>query len=237
VQGVARCAGPLLAAEVEALSAALLDPARPVIAIVGGAKVSTKLTILDNLAKRVDKLIVAGGIANNFIAAAGHPVGKSLYEPDLVGEAKRLLESTRKAGAAIPVPVDVVCATEISDQARPHIKKVEDVGPEDMILDIGPETAKAYAALLKEAGAVIWNGPVGVCEYESFAGGTKVVANAIAESKAFSLVGGGDTIAAVERFGLADRMSYISTGGGSFLEFLEGKTLPALAMLEERAKG
>jgi len=231
------CAGPLLAAEIEALSKALLNPAKPLVAIVGGAKVSTKLTILDNLTRKVDKLIVGGGIANNFLAAAGFPIGKSLCEPELVEEAKRLIDAAKAAGGEIPIPSDVVCAAELSESARPTIKKAAEVGAEDMILDIGPETAKRYASILADAGTVIWNGPVGVFEYEQFAGGTKVVANAIAMSKAFSLAGGGDTIAALAKFGLSDQISYISTGGGSFLEFLEGKVLPAVAILEERAAG
>lgn len=229
------CAGPLLAAEINALTKALGNPAKPLVAIVGGAKVSTKISILDNLTKKVDTLIVGGGIANNFLAAAGFPIGKSLCEPELVAEAKRLIDAAKAAGGEIPIPTDVVCGAELSETATPTIKKVADVGPEDMILDIGPETAKRYAEILKTAGTVIWNGPVGVFEYEQFAGGTKVVGATIAASNAFSLAGGGDTITAIEKFGFADRISYISTGGGSFLEFLEGKILPAVAILEERA--
>lgn len=231
------CAGPLLAAEVEALGKALLNPAKPLVAIVGGAKVSTKLTILDNLIKKVDTLIVGGGIANNFLAAAGFPIGKSLCEPELVAEAKRLLDGAKAVGRDIPIPSDVVCAAELSVEARPFIKNVADVSPEDMILDIGPQTAKRYAEILKAAGTVIWNGPVGVFEFDQFAGGTKVLGHAIADSKAFSLAGGGDTISAIEKFGFADQISYISTGGGSFLEFLEGKVLPAVEILEQRAAG
>jgi phosphoglycerate kinase len=231
------CAGPLLAAEVEALGKALLNPAKPLVAIVGGAKVSTKLTILDNLIKKVDTLIVGGGIANNFLAAAGFPIGKSLCEPELVSEAKRLIDGAKAVGRGIPIPSDVVCAAELSETARPFIKNAADVGAEDMILDIGPQTAKRYAEILKAAGTVIWNGPVGVFEFDQFAGGTKVLGHAIADSKAFSLAGGGDTISAIERFGFADQISYISTGGGSFLEFLEGKILPAVEILEQRAAG
>lgn len=229
------CAGPLLAAELEALGKAMLEPKRPLLAIVGGSKVSTKLTLLENLLSKVDSLIVGGGIANNIIAAAGHPVGKSLYEPDMLEDTKRLMQQARKAGAPIPVPLDVIVADELSETAMPRLKKVEEVGEGDIILDIGPETAKIYAERIRGAGTVIWNGPVGVFEYEQFAGGTKVLANTIAASEAFSLVGGGDTITALEKYGLADKMSYISTGGGSFLEFMEGKTLPAVKMLEERA--
>ncbi len=230
------CAGPLLAAELEALGKAMLEPKRPLLAIVGGSKVSTKLTLLENLLKKVDHLIVGGGIANNVIAAAGHPVGKSLYEPEMVEDTKQLMQQARKAGSAIQVPLDVIVADELSETAMPRLKKVEEVGEGDMILDIGPETAKIYAQKIKNSGTVVWNGPVGVFEYEQFAGGTKVLANTIALSEAYSLVGGGDTITALEKFDLADKMSYISTGGGSFLEFLEGKTLPAVQMLEERAK-
>ncbi len=230
------CAGPLLAAELEALGKAMLEPKRPLLAIVGGSKVSTKLTLLENLLTKVDTLIVGGGIANNIIAAAGHPVGKSLYEPDMIEDTKRLMQQARKAGAPIPVPLDVIVADELTETAMPRLKKVEEVGEGDMILDIGPETAKIYAERIRGAGTVIWNGPVGVFEFEQFAGGTKVLANTIAASEAFSLVGGGDTITALEKYDLADKMSYISTGGGSFLEFMEGKTLPAVKMLEERAR-
>ncbi len=225
------CAGPLLVAELEALGKVMIHPARPLAAIVGGAKVSSKLTILEALAGKVDHLIVGGGIANNFLAAAGKPVGKSLYEPALLEEAKMLMT----VGAEIPIPVDVIVAKEISATARPTIKKAEDVAEDDMILDIGPETAKRYAQIIKAAGSVLWNGPIGVFEYDQFAGGTKVVAHAIAESKAFSVVGGGDVVAAVEKFGYAPDMSYISTGGGAFLEVLEGKTLPAFEILQRRA--
>ncbi len=230
------CAGPLLAAELEALGKALHDPQRPMVAIVGGSKVSTKLTVLDSLTRVVDQLIPGGGIANTFIAALGHNVGKSLYEPDLIPEAKRLMEAARAKGGEIPVPTDVVVGKEFSEHATAEIKKVEDVADDDMIFDIGPETAQRFAEMMKSAGTIVWNGPLGVFEFDQFANGTKVVGEAIAESSAFSIAGGGDTLAAVDKFGLADRISYISTGGGAFLEFLEGKKLPAVAMLEERAK-
>ncbi len=238
--GVARfapvaCAGPLLAAELEALGKALENPARPMVAIVGGSKVSTKLTVLDALSRKVDQLIVGGGIANTFIAAAGHPVGKSLYEPDLVPEARRLMEQARAQGGEIPVPSDVVVAKEFSESAEAVTKAVDQVAEDEMILDIGPETAERYAEILKGAGTIVWNGPVGVFEFDQFAGGTRRLAEAIAESPAFSIAGGGDTLAAIAKFGVADRISYISTGGGAFLEFLEGKKLPAVAVLEERA--
>ena len=238
--GVARfapvaCAGPLLAAELEALGKALENPARPMVAIVGGSKVSTKLTVLDALSRKVDQLIVGGGIANTFIAAAGHPVGKSLYEPDLVPEARRLMEQARAKGGEIPVPSDVIVAKEFSESAAAVTKAVDQVAEDEMILDIGPETAERYAGILKGAGTIVWNGPVGVFEFDQFAGGTRRLAEAIAESPAFSIAGGGDTLAAIAKFGVADRISYISTGGGAFLEFLEGKKLPAVAVLEERA--
>lgn len=229
------CAGPLLTAELDALAQALEDPARPLVAIVGGSKVSTKLTVLENLARRVDQLIVGGGIANTFIAAAGHGVGHSLYEPGLVGEARRLMSEAQSRGATIPLPVDVVCATALSEQAETTVKTVDGVAEGDTIGDVGPQTAESYAGLLRGAGTVVWNGPVGVFEIEAFAGGTRALAEAIAESGAFSIAGGGDTLAAIDKFGVADRVSYISTGGGAFLEFLEGKTLPAVAMLEQRA--
>jgi phosphoglycerate kinase len=229
------CAGPLLAAELDALGKALDSPARPMVAIVGGSKVSTKLTVLDSLSKVVDQLIVGGGIANTFIAAAGFNVGKSLYEADLVDEAKRLMEAARAKGGEIPVPVDVVCGKEFSENAAAETKKVEEVTDDDMIFDVGPETAKMYAEILKKAGTIVWNGPVGVFEFDQFGEGTKTLGLAIAESSAFSIAGGGDTLAAVDKYGIADKVSYISTGGGAFLEFLEGKKLPAVAMLEERA--
>jgi len=231
------CAGPLLAAELEALGKALDNPDRPMVAIVGGSKVSTKLTVLDALSHVVDQLIPGGGIANTFIAAMGHNVGKSLYEPDLVPEAKRLMEAARAKGGEIPVPTDVVVAKEFSDSAQATTKAVDQVADDDMIFDIGPQTAARYAEILKSAGTIVWNGPVGVFEFDQFGEGTRAVGLAIAESKAFSIAGGGDTLAAVDKYGLADRTSYISTGGGAFLEFLEGKKLPAVAILEERAKG
>lgn len=240
--GVARyapvaCAGPLLAAELDALGKALETPARPMTAIVGGSKVSTKLTVLESLSGVVDQLIVGGGIANTFIAAAGHPVGASLYEADLVDEARRLMDAARAKGAEIPVPTDVVTAKEFASDAAATTKPVEEVAADDLILDIGPETAKRYAELLKQAGTIVWNGPVGVFEFEQFGAGTRAVADAVAASDAFSIAGGGDTLAAVARYGVEARISYISTGGGAFLEFLEGKTLPAVAILEERAAG
>ncbi|HKJ83100.1 MAG TPA: phosphoglycerate kinase [Mariprofundaceae bacterium] len=239
--GVARfapvaCAGPLLAAELDALGKALDAPKRPMAAIVGGSKVSTKLTVLDSLSTIVDQLIVGGGIANTFIAAAGHNVGKSLYEEDLIPEAKRLMEAARAKGGEIPVPTDVVVGKEFSESAEATVKKVDEVADDDMIFDIGPDTARQYAELLKSAGTIVWNGPVGVFEFDQFGEGTKALSLAIAESPAFSIAGGGDTLAAVDKYDIADKVSYISTGGGAFLEFLEGKKLPAVAILEERAK-
>lgn len=231
------CAGPLLAGELEALGKALDNPARPMAAIVGGSKVSTKLTVLDSLSGVVDQLIPGGGIANTFIAAAGFPVGKSLYEEDLVPEAKRLMEAARAKGNDIPVPSDVVVGKAIAEDAEAVVKKVDEVADDDMILDIGPETASRYAGMMKSAGTIVWNGPVGVFEFDQFGAGTKTLGEAIAASEAFSIAGGGDTLAAVDKYGIADRVSYISTGGGAFLEFLEGKKLPAVAMLEERARG
>jgi phosphoglycerate kinase len=229
------CAGPLLSAELDALGKALENPTKPLIAIVGGSKVSTKLTVLESLSQKVDQLIVGGGIANTFIAAAGHPVGKSLYEEDLIDEAKRLMEQAKVNNADIPVPVDVVCAKEFSESAEATIKNVADVDDDDMILDIGPETAKQYSEIIHNAGTIVWNGPVGVFEIDQFGEGTKAVALAIAESPAFSIAGGGDTLAAIDKYKISDRISYTSTGGGAFLEFLEGKKLPAVAILEERA--
>jgi phosphoglycerate kinase len=231
------CAGPLLAGELEALGKALDNPARPMVAIVGGSKVSTKLTVLESLSKVVDQLIVGGGIANTFIAADGHNVGKSLYEEDLVETAKSLKAAAQKRDGDIPVPTDVVCAKEFSETAAAELKNVADVTDDDMIFDIGPESAKALAEVLKTAGTIVWNGPVGVFEFDQFGEGTKAISLAIAESPAFSIAGGGDTLAAVDKYGIADKVSYISTGGGAFLEFLEGKKLPAVAILEERAKG
>jgi phosphoglycerate kinase len=238
--GVARfapvaCAGPLLVGELDALARALDAPARPMVAIVGGSKVSTKLTVLDSLSRVVDRLIVGGGIANTFIAAAGHNVGKSLYEADLVPEAQRLIAAARDAGGEIPVPTDVVCGKAFAADAEAEIKRVEEVADDDLIFDIGPATAQRLAASLAEAGTVVWNGPVGVFEFDQFGEGTRTIANAIAASAGFSIAGGGDTLAAIAKYGIGDRVSYISTGGGAFLEFLEGKTLPAVAMLEARA--
>jgi phosphoglycerate kinase len=228
------CAGPLLARELEALGKALTDPARPFVAIVGGSKVSTKLHVLDALASMVDTLIVGGGIANTFIAAAGHKVGKSLHEADMLDTAARLAAGG-EGRAEIPVPDDVVVADEFSADATPVTKPVDAVGDEDLILDIGPATAERFAAILAGAGTIIWNGPVGVFEFDAFGEGTRALAEAIAASDAFSVAGGGDTLAAINKYGVADRISYISTGGGAFLEFVEGKKLPAVAMLEKRA--
>ncbi|MFO1351724.1 MAG: phosphoglycerate kinase [Gammaproteobacteria bacterium] len=227
-------AGPLLAAELDALGKALAAPARPLVAIVGGSKVSTKLTILDRLARVVDQLIVGGGIANTFLAAAGFPVGKSLHEPDLIAEAKRLMMAAEARGAAIPLPSDVVVAKALSAAAQAVHKSVAAVAADDLILDIGPDTAARYAEFLKQARTIVWNGPVGVFEHDQFGNGTETLARAIAASPAFSLAGGGDTVAAIEKYGIKDKISYISTAGGAFLEFLEGKTLPAVAVLEER---
>ncbi len=225
-------AGPLLAAELEALGKALKSPARPMVAIIGGSKVSTKLTVLEQLTDRVDQLIVGGGIANTFIAAAGYSVGKSLMEADLIDTAKALMDKARAAGGEIPIPEDVVVATEFSENAQATVKPVDAVGDEEMILDVGPKTAAAYAERLREAGTIVWNGPVGVFEFDAFAEGTKALAEAIAESRGFSIAGGGDTLAAVSKYDVADRISYISTGGGAFLEFLEGRELPAVAVLD-----
>jgi phosphoglycerate kinase len=231
------CAGPLMACELEALGRALGNPARPLVAIVAGAKVSTKLTILKSLAEKVDQLVVGGGIANTFLAAAGLPIGKSLAELELVGEARAIIDLMKRRGAAVPLPVDVVVANDLSPLARANRIAAADVRPDDMILDIGPQTAQTLAGILARAGTIVWNGPVGVFEYEQFAAGTRAVALAIAGSKAFSIAGGGDTLAAIAKFGIADRISYISTGGGAFLEFLEGKKLPAVEVLEQRASG
>jgi phosphoglycerate kinase len=219
------CAGPLLAAELEALGKALEHPARPLVAIVGGSKVSTKLTVLETLSKVVDQMIVGGGIANTFIAAAGHNVGKSLYEADLVEEAKRLAAAAQARGGNIPVPTDVVVGKEFSENTPATIKKVEDVTDDDMIFDVGPETAKVFADILKSAGTIVWNGPVGVFEFDQFGAGTEALARAIAETSAFSIAGGGDTLAAVDKYDIKQQVSYISTGGGAFLEFLEGKKI------------
>jgi len=229
------CAGPLLAAELEALGSALDNPARPMVAIVGGSKVSTKLTVLESLSKIVDQLVVGGGIANTFIAAAGKPVGKSLYEADLIDTCKKLTADAEARGGSIPVPTDVVCAKEFSPTAEATLKNVDETLEDDMIFDIGPDSAAELAEILKKAGTIVWNGPLGVFEFDQFGEGTKAVSLAIAESDAFSIAGGGDTLAAVAKYGISDKVSYISTGGGAFLEFLEGKKLPAVAMLEERA--
>ncbi|MBT4607507.1 MAG: phosphoglycerate kinase, partial [Thiotrichales bacterium] len=231
------CAGPLLAGELDALGKALDNPARPMAAIVGGSKVSTKLTVLESLSGVVDQLIPGGGIANTFIAAAGHNVGKSLVETDLIHEAQRLMEAAKAKGREIPVPTDVVVGKEFSESAVATVKRVEDVEDDDMIFDIGPDTAARFAEMMKVAGTVVWNGPVGVFEFDQFGEGTKALGEAIADSDAFSIAGGGDTLAAVDKYNISDRVSYISTGGGAFLEFLEGKKLPAVAMLEERANG
>ncbi len=229
------CAGPLLAGELEALGKALDNPARPMVAIVGGSKVSTKLTVLESLSTVVDQLVVGGGIANTFIAAAGHEVGKSLYEADLIDNAKTLTANAQSNDGDIPVPTDVVVASEFSPNASATLKSVSEVNDEDMIFDIGPDSAKALCKILENAGTIVWNGPVGVFEFDQFGEGTKAIAQAIANSSAFSIAGGGDTLAAVDKYDIADKVSYISTGGGAFLEFLEGKKLPAVAILEERA--
>jgi phosphoglycerate kinase len=228
------CAGPLMAAEIEALSKAIERPARPLVAIVGGAKVSTKLAVLAALAEKVDRLIPGGGIANTFMLAAGMRIGKSLAEPDLVDEATRIMRILRDKGSEVPLPVDVVCAKELSAAARAEIKASADVAEDDLILDIGPRTAAALANRLVEAGTIVWNGPVGVFEHDQFGQGTKAVAQAIAGSTAFSLAGGGETLAAIAKYGVSSKISYISTGGGAFLEFLEGKKLPAIEVLEQR---
>lgn len=229
------CAGPLLAAELEALGKALNAPARPLVAIVAGSKVSTKLTILKTLADKVDQLIVGGGIANTFMLAAGLPIGKSLAEADLVGEAKAIIDAMAARGASVPIPTDVVCAKEFSATSEATVKAAADVAADDMILDIGPQTAAKLAEQLAGAGTIVWNGPVGVFEFDQFGHGTETLARAIAAAKGFSIAGGGDTLAAIAKYGIADQVSYISTGGGAFLEFLEGKTLPAVDVLQQRA--
>ncbi len=229
------CAGPLMAAELDALGKALEKPARPLLAIVAGSKVSTKLTILKSLASKVDQLIVGGGIANTFMLATGMRIGKSLAEPDLVGEAQAIIDIMKSRGAQVPLPVDVVVADELSALARANPIDAAAVRPDDLILDVGAKTAQVFADLIAKAGTIVWNGPVGVFEYDQFAGGTKAIAQAIAASKAFSIAGGGDTLAAVAKYKIADKVSYISTGGGAFLEFLEGKKLPAVEVLEQRA--
>ena len=229
------CAGPLMVAELDALGKALHNPARPLVAIIAGAKVSTKLTILKSLAAKVDQLIVGGGIANTFMLAAGLPIGKSLAEPELVGEALAVMEIMKARGARVPLPTDVITANDLSVLARANRIAVAEVRPDDKILDIGPQTAAMLAALIVKAGTIVWNGPVGVFEYDQFASGTRTIAHAIANSKAFSIAGGGDTLAAIAKFGITDKISYISTGGGAFLEFIEGKKLPAVEILEQRA--
>jgi len=231
------CAGPLMAAELDALGHALGSPRRPLVAIVGGAKVSTKLSILQALAAKVDQLIVGGGIANTFLLAAGLPIGRSLAEREMVAQARAVMDAMSARGAAVPIPVDVVCAREFSASAQPLVKPVEQVGDDEMILDIGPRTAASLTALLKQAGTIVWNGPVGVFEFDAFANGTRTIAESIAQSDAYSIAGGGDTVAAIFRFGVSDRVDYISTGGGAFLEFLEGRSLPAVEALERRADG
>ncbi|MGE8617202.1 MAG: phosphoglycerate kinase, partial [Achromobacter spanius] len=238
--GIARfapvaCAGPLLAAELDALGRALHEPKRPLVAIVGGSKVSTKLSILQSLADKVDQLVVGGGIANTFMLAAGLSIGKSLAEPDQVDQARAVIDIMKQRGAAVPIPVDVVCAKAFGADAEATVKAATDVADDDMILDIGPQTAAQLAEILKKAGTIVWNGPVGVFEFDQFANGTEVVARAIAESDGFSIAGGGDTLAAIAKYGIGEQVGYISTGGGAFLEFLEGKTLPAVAVLEARA--
>lgn len=239
--GVARfapvaCAGPLLSAELDALGRALHEPARPLVAIVAGSKVSTKLTVLTTLCEKVDQLIVGGGIANTFLLAEGKQIGKSLAEADMVGEAKKIIDAARARGGDVPLPTDVVVGQEFSEKAAATTKSVDAVTDGDMIFDIGPESAKALAQILKNAGTIVWNGPVGVFEFDQFGGGTRALALAIAESPAFSIAGGGDTLAAVAKYGITDQVSYISTGGGAFLEFLEGRELPAVAILKSRYK-
>jgi phosphoglycerate kinase len=229
------CAGPLLARELDALAKGLADPVRPLLAIVGGSKVSTKLTVLDSLLDRVDELIVGGGIANTFIAASGHSVGKSLYEPDLIHEAQQLIQKAHASGGSIPIPRDVIVGKSFSEDAEPLVRNVDEVGDDEIILDIGPLTAIEYSEIIAGAGTIIWNGPVGVFEFRNFAAGTRALAEAIERSSAYSIAGGGDTLAAIDQFGVTDDISYISTGGGAFLEFVEGKTLPAVAALEAAA--
>ncbi|MGH8130149.1 MAG: phosphoglycerate kinase [Steroidobacteraceae bacterium] len=229
------CAGPLLVGELEALERALQDPARPLVAVVGGSKVSTKLSVLENLIGKVNQLVVGGGIANTFLAAAGQPIGKSLHESDMIDVARRLLEAARMRGVGLLLPTDVVVAREFAATARAETRAVSAVGEGEMIVDIGPESAQAIAGVVRQAGTVIWNGPLGVFEYDQFGEGTRALADAIAKSAAFSIAGGGDTLAAIEKYGIEADISYISTGGGAFLEFVEGKTLPAVAALERRA--
>ncbi|NYT85300.1 phosphoglycerate kinase [Pusillimonas harenae] len=239
--GIARfapvaCAGPLLEAELKALGRALENPKRPLVAIVGGSKVSTKLSILQALAGKVDQLVVGGGIANTFMLAAGLPIGKSLAEPEQLDQARAVIDMMKQRGAAVPIPTDVVCAKEFSPTATATVKPADQVADDDQVLDIGPETAQQLAGILKKAGTIVWNGPVGVFEFDAFADGTKVVSQAVAESDGFSIAGGGDTLAAIAKYHIADKVGYISTGGGAFLEFLEGKTLPAVDILQQRAQ-
>ena len=236
VQAATACAGLLLSEELDSLAKALAEPARPMVAIVGGSKVSTKLTVLEALSEKVDQLVVGGGIANTFLAAKGFNVGKSLYEADLVDTAKALIEKMEKRGASIPIATDVVCAKEFAEDAEATLKTSGDVADDDMIFDIGPDSAKDLADIIEKAGTIVWNGPVGVFEFDQFGEGTKTVSMAIADSAGFSLAGGGDTIAAIQKYDIFDKVSYISTAGGAFLEYLEGKVLPAVAMLEEQAK-
>ncbi|WP_051532180.1 phosphoglycerate kinase [Brackiella oedipodis] len=231
------CAGPLLASELEALNKALKDPKRPMVAIVGGSKVSTKLSVLKNLAQKVDQLIVGGGIANTFMLAAGLPVGNSLVEADQVDEAKEIIDIMAKRGAEVPIPVDVVCGKVFKEDAKATLKKAQEVADDDMIFDVGPETSAKFADIIKSAGTIVWNGPVGVFEFDQFGKGTQQLAEAIAASKGFSLAGGGDTLAAIAKYGVTDKIDYISTGGGAFLEYLEGKVLPAFKILQERNEG
>ena len=231
------CAGPLLAAEIDAIGKALANPKRPLVAIVAGSKVSTKLTILQSLAKNVDGLVVGGGIANTFMLAAGLPIGKSLAEPDLLGEARAVIEAMKARGAEVPIPEDVVVAKRFAADAEATVKAASDVAEDDLILDIGPKTAARLADQLKAAGTIVWNGPVGVFEFEAFSKGTEAIARAVADSKAFSIAGGGDTLAAIAKYGIETQVGYISTGGGAFLEVLEGKTLPAFEILAKRAAG
>ncbi|MDF2866720.1 MAG: phosphoglycerate kinase [Gammaproteobacteria bacterium] len=230
------CAGPLLAAEIEALTRATAHPEHPVIAIVGGSKVSTKLEVLKSLVNITDQLIVGGGILNTFMAAAGLAIGSSLHEPNLIATAQAIMQAAQQKGGKIPLPIDVVVASEFGPDAKPVVKLVQEIAPSDMILDIGPQTAQHFTDILRDARTILWNGPVGVFEFEAFAQGTKTLANAIANGSAFSIAGGGDTLAAIEKFGISDKISYISTGGGAFLEFIEGKVLPALAILAQRQK-
>ena len=230
------CAGPLLAAELDALGRALKEPARPLVAIVAGSKVSTKLTVLSTLSHKVDQLIVGGGIANTFLLAEGHKIGKSLAEPDLVPEARKIIAAARARGGDVPIPVDVVTGKKFAEDAEATLKTVDEVAEDDLIFDIGPRSAAQLAKILKNAGTIVWNGPVGVFEFDQFGDGTKALAQAIAESPAFSIAGGGDTLAAVAKYGIGDRVSYISTGGGAFLEFLEGRELPAVKILEARGR-